>query len=122
MEDVLRLYARPFRATEPVVVLDERPVVLHDSARPGQSMRPGRTRRHDYEYVRRGTANVFCIVEPLTGRRLTHATATRTGADFAAALARIARRYRRATKIHLVMDNLSTHSENCLVAALAEYT
>jgi len=37
---------------------------------------------------------------------------------FAGALWRIARRYHRARKIHLVLDNLSTHSERCVVEAL----
>ena len=31
----------------------------------------------DYEYVRCGTAKIFCIVEPLTGSLLTLATANR---------------------------------------------
>lgn len=30
MEDVLRLYARPFKSSEPVVCVDERPVQLLD--------------------------------------------------------------------------------------------
>ena len=118
MEDVLRLYARPLRRSEPVLVLDERPVVLRDAARQGRPAHPGRLARRDYEYIRRGTANVFCILEPLTGRRLTYASANRKGPAFAEALRRIARRYRRARKIHLVMDNLSTHAWSCVVAAL----
>jgi transposase len=120
MEDVLELYARPTRKAEPVVCLDERPVVLHDSAREGSPMRPGKLAKKDYEYVRRGTANVFCIVEPRTGRRLTHATRNRTGAAFASALGKIAKRYRKARKIHLVLDNLSTHSEKSLRTALGD--
>ena len=118
MEDVLRLYARPLRRSEPVVVLDERPVVLHGAARPGRRARPGSIGRRDYEYVRRGTANIFCVLEPLTGRRLTYASADRKSPSFAAALQRIAHRYRRAKRIHLVMDNLSTHAKSCVVAAL----
>jgi len=118
MEDVLRLYARPLRRNEPVIVLDERPVVLRDPARPGRAVRPGHPVRRDYEYVRRGTANVFCILEPLTGRRLTYASEDRKGPAFAGALQRIARRYRHATRIHLVMDNLSTHAKSCVVDAL----
>src|SRR5437870_11203797 len=74
MEDVLRLYARKFDEKEPVVCLDERPVVLREDARRAVPMKPGRLARRDYEYVRCGTANVFCIVEPLTGRRLTFAS------------------------------------------------
>lgn len=118
MEDVLALYARPYRASEPVVCLDERPVQLLDPARPGVPMRPGRPGRLDYEYVREGTANIFCIVEPLTGRRLTYASKNRKGRSFARALQRIAHRYRGARKIHLVMDNLSTHGEKSLTDAL----
>jgi hypothetical protein len=118
MEDVLGLYARPYRASEPVICLDERPVQLLDPARPGVAMRPGRPGRFDYEYVREGTANIFCIVEPLTGRRLTYASKNRKGRAFARALQRIARRYHAARKIHLVMDNLSTHSEKSLTDAL----
>jgi len=120
MEDVLRLYARPYDATAPVVCLDERPVVLHDPARAGVPMAPGRTARSDYEYVRRGTANVFCIVEPKTGRRLTYATRRRTARDFARALLRIAKAYPRARRIHLVVDNLSTHTEKACIETFGQ--
>lgn len=118
MEDVLRLYARQHDAREPVVCLDERPVPLRDPARAPVPMRAGRVARADYEYVRRGTANIFCIIEVLTGRRLTHATPNRSGPAFARALKRIARRYPRARTIHLVVDNLSTHSLKCVTDAL----
>jgi transposase len=115
MEDVLRLYARRHNKAEPVVCLDERPVVLRDAARPGTAMEPGRPARADYEYVRNGTANIFCIVEPKTGRRLTYATARRTNRDFARALHRLGKAYPRARRIHLVVDNLSTHSKKACI-------
>ncbi len=118
MEDVLRLYARPVDVAAPVICLDERPVVLRDSARVGMPMAGGRPARTDYEYVRNGTANIFCIVEPKTGRRLTYATKRRTGRDFARALLRVAKAYPRARTIHLVMDNLSSHSEKACIAGL----
>lgn len=122
MEDVLELYARPFNSKEPVVALDERPVQLLDSARAGIPMRPGKPSRRDYEYVRRGTANIFCVVEPLTGDRLTRATRNRTGKAYARMLARIARRYSYVRTIHLVQDNLSTHTERSLIAAFGVRT
>jgi len=115
MEDVLDTLARPATAREPVVCLDERPVQLHDCARPGVPMTPGRIARRDYEYVRLGTANIFCITEPKAGRHYTHATPNRTAPRFAAALARIARRHPRAKTIHLIVDNLNTHCEKSLV-------
>lgn len=117
MEDVLRVYARPYNAKFPVVCLDERPVVLRDSARAGSVAGPGRVARTDYEYVRKGTANIFCIVEPKTGKRLTYATRRRTNRDFGRALQRVSRAYPKAKRIHLVVDNLSTHTEKACVDA-----
>ena len=117
MEDVLDTMAQPPDEAEPVVALDERPVVLRDPARPGRSAAPGRIARQDYEYVRRGTANIFCIVEPKVGRHMTYATRNRTAKQFARALKRIANRYPSAKTIHLVMDNLNTHSQNSLCTA-----
>ena len=117
MEEVLETYARPHDPREPVVCLDERPVVLHDDARPSTAITPGQPARRDYEYVRCGTANIFCVVEPLTGRRLTHATPRRDGRHFGLALGRVGRRYRRAKRIHLIVDNLSTHSEKSCIEA-----
>ena len=117
MEDVLDTLAAPAKLQEPVLALDERPVQLHGSARPGRPMRPGKPAREDYEYVRCGTANVFCIVDPKRGHHLTHATPNRTAMYFARAMRQIARSYPKTKKIHLIMDNLSTHSERSLITA-----
>ena len=56
MEDVLAVYEQPFSEEEPVVCVDEKPVVLHADVRPPQPMRPGRIARRDSEYKREGTA------------------------------------------------------------------
>ena len=117
MEDVLEVLERPIDANEPVVAIDERPVVLHADARPSVPMRPGRTKRRDYEYVRCGTANVFCIVEPKVGRHYSHATANRKAPAFAEALRQIAAAYPKAKTIHLICDQLNTHClRSCIKA------
>jgi hypothetical protein len=64
MEDVLETYERPYDPAQPVVCLDEKPVTLHADVRPASPAAPGREARRDNEYERRGTANVFCAVEP----------------------------------------------------------
>lgn len=120
MEDLLDLYERPLDPKGPVVCLDERPVTLHAHLRPPSPAKPGREARHDCEYVRRGTANVFCALEPRAGRHMLRATADRSGIEFAAMLCEIARQYPRARTIHLVLDNLSTHSLHCVQTALPE--
>ena len=106
MEDVLEILAKPLNDREPVVALDERPVQLLDSARPGIPMVPGRIARSDYEYVRHGTANIFCITEP-----------NRKAPRFADAMKKIAAAHPTARTIHLVMDNLNTHCEKSLIGA-----
>ena len=116
MEAVLEVLNRPLDKHAPVVALDERPVQLVDSLRPATAMAPGQPARRDYEYARCGTANVFCVVEPKTGRHQTHATKNRTATQFARALNRIARSYPAARTIHLVLDNLNTHREKSLIA------
>lgn len=120
MEDVLELLARPLNPHEPVIALDERPVQLLDAARPGRRGAPGKVAHRDYEYVRRGTANIFCIVEMLAGRHLTHATKNRKRASFARAVKRIADAYPHATRIHLIMDNLNTHCKKSLTETFGE--
>jgi hypothetical protein len=114
MEDVLALYERPYDPREPVLCLDEKPVSLHDDVRAPRPARPGHVAKRDSEYRRCGTANVFAIVEPQAGRHFTHATPDRSGAQFAQAVRRVVRAYPAARTIHVVMDNLSTHSEKSL--------
>lgn len=115
---MLKLYSAPLKSDEPVVCIDERPVQLLDHKRPQIPARPGQCARTDYEYKRRGTANVFAIVAPKAGVHLTHATPDRKGKNYAKALQRIARRFPKAKKIHLVQDNLSSHSENSCIQTL----
>ena len=62
MEDILAVYEKPFSEREPVVCIDEKPVVLHADLRPPLPMRPGRGLRRDCAYERRGAANTFCGV------------------------------------------------------------
>jgi len=114
MEDVLNTLALPPTPRAPVVALDERPVQLLGSERPGRSAAPGKIARQDYEYVRNGVANVYGIVAPHEGRHFSHATINRKAPQFARALSRISSAYPKASTIHLIMDNLNLHCEKSL--------
>ena len=120
MEEVLAVYEKPLCEREPVVCMDEKPVVLHQDTRSPVPMKPGRAARRDYEYRRCGTANVFCGIEPKAGRHFTKATATRCSAEFADYLLEIATSYPEADTIHLVLDNLSSHTRRALVERFGE--
>jgi hypothetical protein len=52
MEDVLELYERPYNPQEPVVCLDEKPVVLHRDMRPATPAQPHQLAKRDCEYER----------------------------------------------------------------------
>ena len=120
MEDVLKTYEKPLSKTEPVVCVDEKPTVLHEDTRPPIPMQPGQIARRDYEYKRCGTANVFCGIEPKAGIHFTKVTPTRSSPEFADFLLDIAEHYSAADTIHLVLDNLSTHTRKALVDRFGE--
>lgn len=110
MEDVLTTYERPYDAEYPQVCLDEKLVTLHADVVEPLPVQPGRPERVDYEYERIGTANLFVIVERLTGYRHVAVTLRRTAEDYARQLQWLADVcYPDAKKIRLVQDNLNTH-------------
>ena len=116
MEDVLDTYEQSYDPQQPVLCLDEKPVTLHADVRPASAAKPGCEARRDNEYERRSTANVFCAVEPKAGRHFTFPTPDRSGFEFAQVAVRLALAYPAAKTIHLVMDNLSSHSQRSLAA------
>ena len=73
-------------------------------------MRLGSPRKQDYEYVRRGTCNLFVAVQPKAGTRTVVVTDRRGKADFVAFVGHLlATTYRTARRLHLVLDNLYIH-------------
>jgi transposase len=115
MEDVLAVYEKPLSVREPVVCVDEKPVVLHEEVRPPLALQPGRLARREAEYRRCGTANVFFGVQPKAGRHFTKVTNDRSSPEFADYLLEVAARYPEADTIHLLMDNLSSHTRKAVV-------
>lgn len=120
MEDVLDVYEAPYDEKKPVVCIDEKPVPLISDSRERIPESPGSIRKIDYEYERNGSVNVFCGVEPKAGKYFNEVTERRCGSDFAGFLKIISNAYPQAEKIHLVMDNLSTHKKKHVIDSLGE--
>jgi hypothetical protein len=116
----LAVYERPLNQREPVVCIDEKPVVLHQEVRSPQPMRSGRVARLHGEYQRCGTANVFCGVQPKAGHYFPKVTSDRSSPAFADYLLDIAIRYREGDTIHLVLDNLSSQTRRAVVERFGE--
>lgn len=113
MEDLLNLYALPYNPLEPVVNVDEASKQLLEDIRPILPLSSGHPRRQDAEYKRHGTQAIFMAVEAKGGRRYVSIRDRRTAREFALFTRRLLHKpaYRKARKVHLVVDNLNTHFE-----------
>jgi hypothetical protein len=69
MEEILDLYEEAYDPKRPVLCMDERPCQLINDVLVPIPMEPGKPKKVDYEYKRKGTCNVFIVCEPLTGWR-----------------------------------------------------
>jgi hypothetical protein len=118
MEDVLEVYQRPRDPQRLVVCLDEQSKPLVKETRTPVPAAPGRLQRHDYEYERNGTANLFMLFAPLEGWRHVKVTERRTKIDFAEVIRELVDvHFPEAEKIVLVLDNLNTHKAASLYEA-----
>jgi hypothetical protein len=118
MEDVLAVYQRPHDPSRPVVCLDETSKQLIKEIRVPIPAKLGRAARHDYEYERNGTANLFMLFAPLEGWRHVEVTDRHTAQDYARVLKDLSdTHFPEVSKIVLVQDNLSTHKPASLYEA-----
>jgi len=118
MEDVLEVYQRPHDPTRPVVCLDETSKQLISETRVPIPAKPGRPARHDYEYARSGTANLFMMFAPLEGWRHVKVTDRHAALDYAEVLKELSdKHFPQASRIVLMQDNLSTHKPASLYEA-----
>jgi hypothetical protein len=110
MYSLLELYARPLSKAEPVICIDEKSLQLVAHSREPLPMAPHSPSKQDYEYVRKGTTNLFVAVEPKAGHRVVEVTAHRGKTDFVAFVGDLLTQvYAKARCVHLVLDNLNTH-------------
>ena len=79
-----------------------------DRTQPMLPMRPGQVERHTHDYKRHGTTCLFAALEVGSGTVTTDHRVRHTGADFLAFMRQVARAYPRR-KLHVVLDNVSTH-------------
>lgn len=120
MEDVLDLYAQDPDPQQPVVCFDESPTQLIGEVRQPIPAEPGQPLRYDYEYKRNGTANLFIFVDAHRSWRKVKVTERRTANDFAQCMRDLVDiHYPQASRIRVVLDNLSTHTPAALYQSMA---
>ena len=118
MEDILEVYQRPYDPQRTLVCLDETSKQLTAETRVPIPAKPGQPGRHDYEYRRNGTANLFMMFAPLEGWRHVKVTDRHTAVDYAQVLKELSdTHFPGSAKIVLVQDNLNTHKPASLYEA-----
>ena len=118
MENVLEVCKRPYDPQHPVVCFDEQGRQLVGEITTPIPATPGQPERCDYEYVPKGTANLFMLNEPLAGQRYVTVTLRRTKLDFARQIKMLNDELcPQVPTITLVMDNLNTHRMSSLYEA-----
>lgn len=118
MEDVLSVYKLPYDPRRPLVCMDESSKQLVAEVRQSIGVMPGKPRREDNEYERKGTCNLFMFFEPLRGWRRVWVTDQRRKLEWARCVRRLLEEhYPEAEKVLLVCDNLNTHTGGALYQA-----
>jgi transposase len=120
IRDVVGLYLHP---PEQAVVLcvDEKPQIQAlERTAPTLPVRPGHPAAASFDYVRHGTTTLFAALEVATGKVTEACTDRHRHQEFLAFLKQVAAAYPRR-QLHVVVDNLSTHTHPAVRAWLARH-
>lgn len=110
METVLDTYTAEYSPEQPLICMDEASKQLLTDEEPSLPMVPGRPRREDYHYERRGTQAIFMFFDPIAGWRRTSCRDSRMRVDWAEEIKHLLDiDYPQASRVTLVCDNLNTH-------------
>ena len=117
MEAILALYQRPYDPLHPVICFDERPCQLIQDVVQPLAMKPGKSRKEHYSYDRRGSCSAFVAFEPLQAFRKAEIFERRSKVQYAIFIKSLVEHYPKAKIIHIIQDNLSTHTKGAFYEA-----
>jgi transposase len=107
--DVVGLYLEPPGGAVVLSVDEKTQVQALDRTQPLLPLTFAATEKRTHDYVRHGTTNLFAAFNVGTGEVLGECKPSRNGADFLAFLKKAVRPHQ-GKEIHIVLDNLSTHT------------
>lgn len=117
MESILHLYKLPYDVNHPVVCFDERPCQLIEDVVQPLAMKPGKSRKEHYSYDRRGSCCAFVAFQPLKAFRMVEVSQKRTKIQYAQFINKLAEQFPQAKTLHIIQDNLSTHTKGAFYEA-----
>lgn len=120
VRDVVGLYLFPPDGAIVLSVDEKTQIQALDRTQPMLPLRSGDPARQTHDYTRHGTTSLFAALEVGSGKVTTDTRARHTGADFLAFMRRVARAYP-VGELHVVLDNVSTHSTPAVKAWLERH-
>ena len=98
---------------EVLICADEKPnIQVLERTMPTQPMRPGQIERQEFEYKRHGTINLLVGLIVYNGRMWAECLDKNDGEHFRPAVRRLLHPYGWARRIHLIIDNGSSHTSD----------
>lgn len=121
MQDVVGLYLDP-PENSVVLSFDEKTCIQALQRRhPDWPMLPGAPQRREFEYIRRGTQDLFAALNPHTGEVWAECRDRHRGEDVADFLAWLIKQQPKHVRIHVVLDNLSAHGTEAVMKVIAKH-
>ena len=116
---VCRLYLNPPPGTVLISVDEKTGIQAKSRKHPGIPARPGRDARREWEYRRHGTVSILAAMNTATGQVVSQRIMKNDSVTFTAFLAMLDRRTAPGLRIHLIMDNGSSHTSKATRAWIA---
>jgi transposase len=107
--DVVGLYLDPPTGAVVLSIDEKTQVQALDRTQPMLPMDFGKTEKRTHDYLRHGTTNLFAALNTITGEVIGRCFKRRRTVEFIKFMDGVIQRYP-DQKIHVVMDNLSTHA------------
>ena len=117
---VIDLYVNPPPDATVFCVDEKTAIQALDRRDPILPFSPGRAERHGFEYVRNGTLSLFAAFNTQSGAVLAKTVERHTSREFVAFLRELVASQPPGRKIHVILDNLSTHKAKIVREYLKE--
>jgi transposase len=115
--DIVGLYLAPPGGAVVLSIDEKTQIQALDRTQPTLPLDCGKVEKKTHDYIRHGTTNLFAALNVATGEVFGECRPTRTGQDFLDFLRKAVRSHA-DKEIHVVLDNLSTHTTPEVVAWL----
>ncbi len=118
---VCRLYLSPPPGTVLVSIDEKTGIQAKSRAHPDVPGRPGRDARREFEYVRHGTVSIVAAMNVAAGEVIAERIRRNNSVTFIRFLAMLDQRTAPGLRIHLIMDNGSSHTSKATRAWIAAH-